>query len=126
MLEKATAVGFKDAGDALAGHGFHEAMFSVFPAEREYFDTAKGGCGATNAKANEGARAGNIEAGKDDHQAKYQACEIPDILCPQTAELDAFINAFVNAIDTVVHIALSFADIHLLNVSPRGRNQGGR
>src|SRR3569833_2802327 len=103
LLKIPAAIRLQYFGHAFARHGFHQSVFAVSFAHGKYFDAAGYGGGAANAQANEGTCPADVERCKNDHQAKYQPREIPDVLRPKAAELDAFIDAFIDFINAVIH-----------------------
>src|SRR5437868_611257 len=99
VLKKFAAVGFQHFGHSSFGHGLHQTVFTIFLAEGEYFDTAEGPHPAGQAEADDGSGPGDIEDGKERHQADDKAAEIPDVLGLQAAEFDALIDAFVDVVN---------------------------
>jgi hypothetical protein len=102
-LKKAAAVGFQYFGYAPAGGSFHKPMLPIPAAQAEYFNAAVSSGAAGEGQANERSGTDDIQGGENNQQAHDQSGEVPDILRPQAAELDAFVDAFIDGIDAVVH-----------------------
>jgi hypothetical protein len=102
-LKEAAAIGFNHFWDALAGGSFHQAVLAVFAAQAEYLNAAICGGTAGDGQANDCPRADNVHSGEKNQQAQDQSGEVPDVLRTQAMKLDAFVDAFIDVIDAVVH-----------------------
>jgi hypothetical protein len=103
LLEKPTPVRFQDSGNPFFGKGFHESVFTILVAEREDLHAA-GDCGCSaNPQTDDASGTSDIQGRENDQEYEYHPSEVPNVLRAEATELDAFVYAFVDLINAVVH-----------------------